>query len=273
MGGFWHQLLQQPFLTHAWLGGLLASLGCGLIGPFVVIKRIGYLAGGIAHAVLGGMGIAYFLGYPPFSGALAAALTAAVLIGLITLKSKQQEDTLISALWALGMATGILFLSLSPGYHSDLMSYLFGNILMISNHHLWWMLGLDAAICLLLAVFYQPLVATVFDPEFARLRQIPANALYLLLLILIALTVVLLIQLVGLILVIALLSLPAAMAGQYSHNLRHIMAIATLLGALLTTLGLWAAYRFDLPAGACTVILVGGAYILSSLGQYWRSRN
>ena len=258
-------LAQYAFLQHALIGGLLASVGCGIMGSYVVVKRIGFLAGGISHTVLGGMGIAFFFGLRPLGGALVAALLAALLIGWVKLRWREQEDTLIGAVWAVGMAIGILFISRTPGYSVDLMSYLFGNILMVSVQDLWLMAGLDLLILTAVLLFYWPFLAVSLDEEFARLRGIPVTFFYLLLLCLVAVTVVLLIQVVGLILVIALLTLPAAVAAQYVHSLGRMMFLASLLGMSFTLLGLAAAYRYDLPAGASIILVAGISYLLSTL--------
>lgn len=266
MNTFLEAVVSQPFLQNALLGGLLASVACGVAGSYVVVRRIGYMAGGIAHAVLGGMGLAYFLGRSPVGGAIIAALVAALIIGWVGIRWKKQEDTTISALWAVGMATGVMLIARSPGYNVDLMSYLFGNILMISRSHLTLIFWLDIGIVLLALLFFKQLLAVSFDEEFAELRQVSVNFFSLLLLCLVALTVVILIQVVGLILVIALLALPAAIAGQYVHSLSRMMLVATLLGALFTTGGLAVSYQYDLPSGATTVLLTGVAYLVSSLG-------
>ncbi|NCC27454.1 MAG: metal ABC transporter permease, partial [Gammaproteobacteria bacterium] len=229
MQEFIQALGQHAFLQTALLAGLLASLGCGLIGTFVVVKRIAFMAGGIAHSVLGGMGAALYFGFDPLLGALAAAVLSALLIGLVRLAWNAQEDTLIGALWAIGMAIGILFIAKTPGYTTDLMSFLFGNILLVPRRELWFMAGLDLVLLLTVMLFYRQLLAVTFDEEFARLRGVPVAFFYLLLLCLVAVTVVLLIQVVGLILVIALLTLPAAIAGHYVHSLGGMMLIATLL--------------------------------------------
>jgi zinc transport system permease protein len=267
---FLGELLRQSFLQHALIGGVLASIGCGIMGSYVVVKRIGFLAGGISHAVLGGMGVALFFSVNPLAGALVAALAAAILIGWISLRWREQEDTLISAVWAVGMAIGILFISRTPGYNVDLMSYLFGNILIVSAGDLWLMAGMDAAVLLLVLLFYRQFLAVAFDEEFARLRGVPVPLFYLLLLSLVALTVVLLIQVVGLILVIALLTLPAAIALQYVHSLGRSMALAALLGMVFTCVGLVIAYQSDLPAGATIILVAGIAYLLSTLLGRWR---
>ena len=266
---FLDAVLSYMFLQNALLGGMLASLGCGIMGTYVVVKRMGYLAGGIAHAVLGGMGVAYFFGQPPLGGALAAAIIAALLIGWVRLRWRQQEDTLIGAVWAIGMALGILFISQTPGYNVDLMSYLFGNILMIPREDLYLMAGLDAIIFLTVGLFYQPLLAISFDEEFAKVRGIPVEFFYLLLLCLVALTVVLLIKIVGLILVLALLTLPAAIATQYVGSLKPIMFLAMVLGIVFTTGGLALAYESDLPAGSVIILLAGLLYVLSTILTRW----
>lgn len=272
MHEFLAALAQHEFLRNALIAGLLASLGCGLIGPLVVVKRITFMAGGIAHSVLGGMGAALYYGFDPLLGALLAAIAAALLIGAVRLSWKTQEDTLIGALWAIGMAVGILFIARTPGYSTDLMSLLFGNILLVSERALVFMAVLDVLLFALLALFYRQFLAVVFDEEFARLRGVSVTFFYLLLLCLVALTVVLLIQVVGLILVIALLTLPAAIAGHHLHSLGAMMLGATLLGALFTSGGLALAYGPDLPPGPVMILLAGGAYVLSALLSAWIKR-
>lgn len=272
METFLEAALHQTFMQNALVGGLLASIACGIVGSFVVVKRIGYIAGGIAHAVLGGMGIAYYFGYSPIGGAIVAALLSAGIIGWINLHWKQQEDTIISALWSVGMATGVLFIARTPGYNVDLMSYLFGNILMIPRQDLYLIFTLDLAIALIILLFYKQFLAVAFDEEFARLRGVRVDLFYLLLLALVSLTVVILIQVVGLIMVIALLTLPAAIAGHFVHSLAKMMILATLFGAFFTTGGLFLSYQPDLPAGATTVLLAGLGYLLSSLFASLRHR-
>ena len=265
MSEFLNALGQHAFLQTAVIAGLLASLGCGVVGTYVVVKRIAFLAGGIAHSVLGGMGAALYYGVDPLAGALAAAVIAALLIGGIRLTWKVQEDTLIGALWAIGMAVGILFISPTPGYQTDLMSYLFGNILLVAPESIWFMAGLDGVLLLVVGAFHRQFLAVTFDEEFARLRGVPVGFFYLLLLVLVAVTVVLLIQVVGLILVLALLTLPAAVAGHYTHSLGRIMLLATAIGATVTVLGLALSYAPDLPAGPTIILLAGAVYVVSAI--------
>ena len=264
MSEFFTALSEQAFLQTALIAGLLASIGCGVIGPYVVVKRIAFIAGGIAHSVLGGMGAALYFGVHPLTGALAAAVVAALLIGWVRLRWQAQEDTLISALWAIGMAVGILFISKTPGYQTDLMSYLFGNILLVPRESLWFMALLDALLLAAIASYHRQFLAVAFDEEFAKLRGIPVTFFYLLLLVLVAITVVLLIRVVGLILVLALLTLPAAVAGHYVHSLASMMLVATLLGATVSVSGLALSYGPDLPAGPTIILLAGGIYVISA---------
>jgi len=264
---FFSALISQSFLQNALLAGLLASVGCGIMGTYVVVKRINFLAGGIAHSVLGGMGIAYFFGKSPIIGAIVAAIIAALIIGWVNLKWRENEDTIISAIWSVGMAIGIIFIAKTPGYSVDLMSYLFGNILMVPDSGLSLMLLLDVFLVAIVMLFYKQLLAVCFDEEFARLRGINVEFFYLLLLCMVALTVVLLIQVVGLILVIALLTLPAAIASQYQGSLLRIMLTAVVLGAIFTSGGLALSYAPDLPAGATIILIAGSAYLISTIGK------
>jgi len=258
-------LFQYDFLQRALIAGVLASIGCGLVGTYVVVRRISFVAGGIAHAVLGGMGAALFFGYTPYAGAIVAALIAALIIGSVSLVWKEREDTVIGALWAIGMAVGILFISATPGYQMDLFSYLFGNILMVSGEHLQLMMVLDTFLILMVGLFHNQFNAVIFDEEYARLRGLPVNLIYLLLLAMVALTVVLLIQVVGLILVIALLTLPAAVAGHYTKTLSAMMLVAVIVGFFVTTSGMAVSYAYDLPSGATMILVAAIVYLVSAV--------
>ncbi|MCH7697208.1 MAG: metal ABC transporter permease [Proteobacteria bacterium] len=258
-------LFSYRFMQYALLACLLASIGCGVIGTLVVVKRIGFLAGGIAHTVLAGMGIAFFYGVSPVLGAIIAALLSAVLIGWIKLQWRQDEDILIAAFWSVGMAIGILFISQTPGYNIDLMSYLFGNILLVSESDLRLMLLLDCAIIATVLIFYKQFLATVFDEEYASLCGVNVKFFYIFMLCMIALTVVLLIQIVGLILIIALLILPAASAAQFSSSVSRMMVIAVLLSIFITISGLIISYQPDLPSGSTIIVLAGFVYLVSIL--------
>ena len=256
-------LSEYTFMQHAAIACVLASIGCGIIGSFVVVKRISFLTGGIAHSVLAGMGIAYFFNGSPIIGAIIAALISGLLIGWINLSKKQHEDVLIAAFWSAGMAIGILFLSKTPGYNIDLMSYLFGNILLITNRDLILMFVLDLVVLAVIFIFYKQFLASVFDEEFARLRGINTEFFYMLLLCLISISIVLLIQLVGVIMVIALLTLPAAIANQYVSSLHKMFGLSVLICVVLTLSGLAISYQPDLPTGSVIVLLTCVVYFVS----------
>ena len=263
MTEFIDALSSYAFMRYALIGGLLASIACGIVGTFVVVKRISYLAGGIAHSIIGGVGIALFLEASPLAGALVAALVFSLILGWVSLRLREYEDTLISALWSLGMGTGILFLSKTPGYHVDLMQFLFGSILVLSDQHLMLIIGLDLLVTLIVVLFYKQFLAISFDEEFARLRGVRVEWFYLLFLTLIGMTVVLFIQIVGVILVIALLTLPAAISGHYVRSLNQMMILAVLLGMLFTSGGLFTSFVYDLPTGSMIVVLAGITYLFS----------
>ncbi len=275
---FFQALLDSPLLQNALLAGVLASVACGVMGSYVVARRITYIAGGVAHCTLGGMGAARYCqvvaGWDwlqPIHGAVAAALAASVIIGWVSLRFKEREDTVISALWAIGMAVGILFITSTPGYYEDLMSYLFGNILLVARENLYLIAFLDVLVVGMGVLFYNNFLAVCFDEEFARLRGVSVEAYYLLLLGLTALTVVVLMSVVGLVMVIALLTLPVAVAGHFVRRLWQIMILSTLLTIGLTTSGLVVSYSPELPTGATTIVLAGLLYLVVVIGQrIWR---
>jgi zinc transport system permease protein len=245
--------------------GVLASIACGIVGVYVVVKKIVFISGGIAHASFGGIGLGYFLGINPVLGALFFTVVSALGMGLVSRRTRLPEDTAIGILWAVGMALGVIFISLSPGYASDLFSYLFGNILMVPTSDLVLMLILDVVIILVVFLLYKEFMAVSFDEEFGVVLGIPVERLYLALLCLIALTVVVLIRVVGVIMVIALLAIPAAVAKQFTHSLKKMMFISVLLGIISVLCGLWLSYKLDLASGA-TIVLFSAVLFLISFG-------
>ncbi len=260
---------QYQFLQHALMAGALSGVACGVIGSYVVARRITYIAAAIAHSVLGGLGAAHYFAvvhgwiwFTPVRGAVVAALLAAVVIGWVTLRASQREDTVIGAIWAVGMAAGVLFVSQTPGYSKELMSYLFGNILMVGADDLYQMLILDGAILAVVILLHNRFVAVCFDQEFTRIRGVRADLHYLLLLILTALTVVTLVMVVGVVLVVALLTIPVAIAGRFTKTLGPMMVVSALLCILFTVLGMALSYGPDWPTGATIVLVAGAAFLL-----------
>jgi zinc transport system permease protein len=269
---FFQAVLEHSFLRNALIAGLLASVACGVVGTYVVTRRITLIAGSLAHSVLGGMGAAYYLRVVyqwdwlhPLHGAIVAAIIAALIISAVRLHGREREDTVISALWAIGMAIGILFIFRTPGYKADLMTYLFGNIVMVDDRAVQLLIWLDILIVTGGVLFYNQLLAVCFDEEFARLRGVNIAFFYTFLLCLTALTIVTLIYVVGIVMVIALMTLPVSVAGKFSTKLWHMMVLAAILSAILTTTGLAVSYGPDLPPGATTILLAGAVYLFTSV--------
>lgn len=269
------QALGNPnvsFLRYALLAGLLSSAAFGVVGSYVTVKRIGSMAGAIAHSVLAGVGISLFLSETrgvtwlhPLVGAVIAAVFAAIVIGLVNMYARQREDTVIAAIWSVGMAVGILFLSRTPGYVNP-MTYLFGNVLIVSRADLIGIAALDALVVTVGLLLYPKLQAVAFDEEFARVRGVRTRLHYLTLLVLAAVTIVLLTSIVGVILVIALLTLPAGIAGLFSRRLWQMMLGATVLTALFIFSGMAVSYVGDVPSGSTIVVIAGGVYLLTMGG-------
>ena len=257
------EALQFGFMRNALLAGVLVSIACGIIGTLVVINRIVFVSGGIAHAAYGGIGLGYFFKFNPVLGAIVFSVAAAVGMGAVQRRTRQRADTIIGVMWAIGMALGIILVDLTAGYKADLMSYLFGSILAVPSGDLLIMLALDLIIITLVALFYKELLAISFDETFATVENVPVDAIHMLLLCLIALTVVMMMRVVGLIMVIALLTMPAAIAGQFARDMKRMMVLASILGVLFTTAGLWLSYSLNLTSGATIILVSGTAYLLS----------
>lgn len=259
------EVLDFEFFRNALVAGALASVACGIIGTYVVVRRMVSVSGGISHAAFGGIGLGYFLGIDPLLGATGFTVAVALGMGALQLRVKQQMDTLIGAVWAAGMALGILFVYLTPGFAPDLFSYLFGNILLVPRGDILLMAALIVIIVAVVAYLYRELQAITFDPDYATVMNLPVERLSLLLLVLIALTVVMLIRVVGIILVIALLTLPAAISRLYTTRIWSMMLGAVGLGIVFSVTGIWLSYLFNVPSGA-TIILVSTAAYGGALG-------
>jgi zinc transport system permease protein len=281
MSGFLQALLNPavPFVRNALIGSVLAAFLFGVLGSLVTVRRIAGLAGAISHTVLGGIGLALFLasrGAPkwisPMLGALVFAILAALTISVVSLKAKQREDTVINALWAIGMSLGVVFLAKTPGY-ADPMSYLFGNILLVTSGDLYLLAALDVIVIALVARYYRHIEAASFDEEFAATKGVPVTAIYLGLLLIIAIAIVLLQTFVGIVMVIAMLTLPAGTAGYFSRNLVGMMVNATILSLVFSASGLAVSWTFDLPAGAVIVLLSGAVFLAFSMGNMLSKRN
>ncbi|MEM1201692.1 MAG: metal ABC transporter permease [Acidobacteriota bacterium] len=267
---FFHDMAGNPFLARGLWAGLLASVACGVVGPYVVTRRLVFLAGAIAHIAVGGIGAAIFLRHrfpealgalEPIHGAALSAVAAAVVLAWVAEKAGDGLDTLIGALWSVGMAVGILLIKLTPGYHTELMSYLFGNLAFVGPEGITRMLLLDGVIVVTVLVFHRRFLALCLDAEQARLQGIGVLRTQMVLLVLVALTVIVLTQVVGLILVIALLSLPAATSGHLVRRLPAMIVLSIGLCALLTTVPRILVYGGRTSPEPAIVLAAGAVYL------------
>lgn len=267
---FFNDLKDVPLLRFALLAGIASSMIFGVVGSFVIARRISYIAAAIAHSILGGVGASFFFARKydldwctPTLGAVIAALLSAGIIGFVTLRIKEREDTVITAIWAFGMAAGLLFLHFTPGKNVILESYIFGNILITDQSDVNATLSLGFVVMILIALFYHKLVAVCFDEEFSRLRGVNTKLYYFLLLAIVAISMVLLVRVAGIILSIALIVLPAATAARFSRRLWVIMIIAVVISLIYNVGGLAISYGLDVPTGPFVVVVSCIVYGLS----------
>ncbi|MBA2726808.1 MAG: metal ABC transporter permease [Parachlamydiaceae bacterium] len=272
MTSFINALIENPLLLSAVFAGLAASIVSGIVGSYVVVKRIVFISGSISHSVLAGIGFCLWLErakgvtwVSPLYGALFAAILSALIIGWIRINYKQREDSVIAALWSIGMAIGVLFISQTPGFNVELTNFLVGNILWVTPMDLYLLLGLNVATLAIVICMHKRFLAICFDEEQAQLQGLHVNTLYLTLLVLIAVSIVLLIQVVGIILVMAMLTIPPAIANLLTSRLSTMMAIAVVINCIFCVGGMNLAYEMDWPGGASIALVAGIVYVASLL--------
>lgn len=254
--------LGYEFMRNAIMAGILASIVCGIVGTLVVVRRIVSLSGSVSHSAFGGIGLGYYLGINPLHGALMFSVGSALGIGAVSKYAKEREDTVIGMFWAAGMAIGILAIGLTPGYAPDLFGYLFGSIISVPTSDLILILALDIFVVAVVALLYKEMMAVAFDEEYAIVSGLPVRFLYYLTLVMVAITIVALIRIVGIILAIALLTVPAAISGKLTHDLRKMMTLSVGLSILLIVAGLWMSFVLDIESGATIIILSAVSYAL-----------
>ncbi|MGH4052652.1 MAG: metal ABC transporter permease [Clostridium sp.] len=255
-------ILKYTFLQHAIIGAVLASIICGIIGTIIVEKKLVMMSGGIAHAAFGGVGMGYFLKIEPIIGALIFTVISSFGIVEIKRRSKVNTDTIIGMFWSLGMALGIIFISLTPGYPPDISSYLFGDILTVSKVDLYIMAGLDSVVIFIVIAFFNNIKAYLFDEEFSMVVGINVKLMEYIVFLLIAFSVVVLIRVVGIILIIALLTVPPTISKIFTRNLKKIMGLSILFGVLFSLLGLFVSYKIHIASGASIIIVAVCTYII-----------
>lgn len=249
------EMFEYQFIQNAFMAAFLISIAAGIIGSLVVVNKISFLTGGIAHSSYGGIGLAIFFGIPILFGATLFALLSALIIAILTIEKRDRIDSIIGMIWAGGMAIGIIFVDLTPGYNVDLLSYLFGSILAVEQIDIYYMFGLDIIIITLVTLFFREFLAVSYDSEFAKLRGINVKLFYSLILILAALAIVAVMRVVGLILVIALLTIPPYIAESYSNKLSSMIIVSTIFSILFTVLGLIVSYYTNVSSGASIILI------------------
>lgn len=258
-------LMTYGFFQNAILAAFLMSVSCGIIGTYIVSRRMVFISGGITHASFGGVGIGYYLGIPPLAGAAVVAVLAALISENLTRRKVLRNDSIIAILWSLGMAIGIIFVYLTPGYAPNLMSYLFGSIITVSNLDLWLMLALAVLVSTISILLYRPILYVAFDEQFARIRGIPVMFINYLLIILVALTIVLSIRTAGIILVLSVLTIPQNITNLFTNRFSHIMTGSVAIGFLASLLGLILSYYLDIPSGATIIFTLVVLYLVARL--------
>ncbi|CAG9298027.1 metal ABC transporter permease [Celerinatantimonas diazotrophica] len=269
-----HEFFSFTFIQHALMAAVLASIACGVVGTLIVINQLVFLAGGVAHAAYGGVGAAITLRLPMLPTLLCFTSSTALLMGALTVKRRERTEVLIGAMWAVGMAIGILLLDFSNGYNVDLMSYLFGSMLAVSSFDLWVMGSAVALIVVLATIFYEELLMISFDMEYARTKRVPVWLIYTLLLLMTACATVVLIRVVGIILTIALLTIPSFIGMRYADRLWKMMIVAAFSSFVFCVGGLVGAYFIDVTASAAIIVLatltLGIILLFEKLSEYWQ---
>ncbi len=262
------ELLTYDFFRNALLAAVLAAVSCGIIGTYIVSKRIVFISGGITHASFGGIGMGYFFGINPILGAAVFAVLSALGIEYASRKTDIREDSAIAILWALGMAIGVIFVYMTPGYAPNLLSYLFGNILTVGSTDLFLLLGLCVIILIFFALQFKNILYIAFDEEYARARRLPVNLIKYIMISLVALTIVFNIRVVGIILVISLLTIPQTIANMFVKRFFNIMVLSVLIALLGTVSGLILSYLFDIPSGAAIIFFLVILFFLARLLRF-----
>lgn len=263
------ELFQYDFFLKAFIAAVFASISCGIIGSYIVSRRIVFISGGITHASFGGIGLAFLLGFNPLLGAVLFAVLSALGIQFFTKVAEIREDSSIAIWWSLGMALGIIFIYLTPGYTPNLMSYLFGNILTVTNSELWWMFALNIVIIAFFTLLFNKILYIAFDEEFARAAGLPVAMFNYLMMTLIALTVVLNIRVVGIILILSLLTIPQATANLYTKDFKKLIILSSVFAFLGTVSGLFISYFLDIPSGAAIIFTLVFMFAILRLVKYF----
>jgi zinc transport system permease protein len=262
---FLGEILKYDFLSNALLASLLSGIAFGLIGTYIVCRRLVFLSGGITHASFGGIGIAYYLGINPLWGAFGFSLLAGVGIELLSQKGKIREDSVIGMLWSLGMAIGIIFIYMTPGYAPNLMSFLFGNVLSVTSSDLIAIALLDVVLLLIFTLFHRKIMFVAFDRNYAESQNIPVTMVNYVMMMMVAATIVLSIRVIGIVMLISLLTIPVAIVNSFSKRFNRLAIGSCIVATSGTILGLWFSYSTDIPSGASTIFILATLLIIAKV--------
>jgi len=255
-------LLQYEFFTNALIGALFASIACGIIGTYIVIKRLVFISGGITHASLGGLGIGFYFGINPVIAAMIFSILSAFGIEWLSSRQGVREDSAIAAFWSLGMAVGIICIYLKAGFAPNLSDYLFGNILTITKTDIYLFLFLSVVLAFIFSYFRKEILYTAFDPDFARTRNLPVKLIEYTMMLFIAVTIVLTIRLVGVMLLMSLLTIPQMTANLYTANFSKMIFLSILFGLIACMIGLLLSAYINVPSGAFIIFVLIAVYLL-----------
>ncbi len=261
------ELLQYNFVVNALLAAVFASITCGIIGTYIVTRRMVFLSGGITHASFGGIGIGYFLGFNPIFSAAVFSVFSAIGIEFLSKQTEVREDSAIGILWSFGMAIGIIFITLTPGYVPNLMTYLFGSILTVSSTDVWLMFGLSLLLIFIFALFYRLILFVSYDQDFARTHKVSVNLINYILISLVAVTIVLNIKVVGIIMVISLLTIPQSIANLFTRIFRNIIWLSVVISFVGVFTGLIFSYWLNIPSGASIIFALVIYFVMAKLMQ------
>ncbi len=258
-------IFEYQFFQNAIAAAVLTSILAAMVGTYVVSRKIVFISGGITHASFGGIGMAYFMGLSPFLGAAVFAVISAVGIEWISAKGKVREDSAIAIIWSFGMAIGIIFVFLTPGYTPNLMSFLFGNILSVGKVDLYILLAFCLFNMLFFSVFLRPIVQTAFDPEFSTVMGIPVSFFRYAMSVIIGLAIVLSIRTVGIILVLSMFTIPQLTAMVFTRDFIKIIPLAAFWGISGSLAGLLSAYSLNIPSGAAIIFFLTIQFLVIKL--------
>ncbi len=264
-------IFQYTFFQHALIGSLLTAITCGIVGTYIVARRLVFISGGITHASFGGLGLGFYLGLNPTLTAMAFSILSAFGVEWASKSQNIREDSAIAGIWSLGMALGVIFIFLTPGYAPNLSGYLFGNILTISRSDIGWMAALAVVLVLLFSLFMREILFVAFDRDFARTQGLPVKVVEYGMICFIAITIVLSIRLVGIMLLMSMLTLPQITMNLFTADFRKIIAGSVVLGFLACIAGLFLSYLINVPSGAFIILVLVVVFLaakaIKSLGR------